>query len=65
MERGDFIQMSVELGVEMKRNNTIVDKWPTQLKLKLGQEGTEEDFDLLLGSGCVDMERDAEWKRVT
>jgi len=64
MSRWNFTQMSAELGLEMKKDNTIVDKWPTQLKLKLGQQGAEEEFRLLLGSGCANIERYVEWKRV-
>jgi hypothetical protein len=60
----DFEKISVDLGVKIKNINTVVEKWPTQLKLQLGQEGAEEEFRLLLGSGFTSIERYAEWRRV-
>jgi hypothetical protein len=47
----------------MKNINTVVKKWPTQLKLQLGQKGAEEEFRLLLGSGFTNIERYVEWRR--
>ena len=60
----DFEQISADLGVEMKKSNTIVEKWPTQLKLKVGQKGAEEEFRLNLGSSFTNIERYIEWRRV-
>ena len=34
-----FEQICTDLQVEMKKRNTIVDMWPTQLKLQEGQDG--------------------------
>ncbi len=48
----------------MKKINTIHEKWPTQLKLKAGQEGAEEEFRLNLGSGFTNIERYVEWRRI-
>ena len=59
----DFEQISADLGVEMK-SNTIVEKWPTQLKLKVGQKGAEEEFRLNLGSSFTTIERHVEWRRI-
>jgi hypothetical protein len=56
----DFEKISVDLGVKLKNINTVVEKWPTQLKLQLGQEGAEEEFRLQLGSGFTNIERYAE-----
>lgn len=53
----EFEQISADLGVEMKRSNTIVEKWPTQLKLKVGQKGAEEEFRLNLGSSFTNIAR--------
>ena len=50
--------------LSMKNINTIVEKWPTQLKLQLGQKGAEEEFRLLLGSGFMNVERYVEWRSV-
>jgi hypothetical protein len=60
----NFKQISTDLGVEMKKINTIVEEWPTQLKLKLGQKDAEEEFRLKLGSGCTNIERYVEWRRI-
>lgn len=60
----DFEQISTDLGVQMKNSNTIVEKWPTQLKLKVGQTGAEEEFRLNLGSSFANIERYVEWRRV-
>lgn len=60
----DFKQISADLGVEMKKLNTIVEKWPTQLKLKVGQKGAEEEFRLNLGSSFTNVERYVEWRRI-
>src|SRR5277367_2629535 len=60
----DFEQISIDLSVEMKTVNTVVEKWPTQLKLQLGQKGAEEEFRLKLGSGFTNIERYVEWRRV-
>jgi hypothetical protein len=60
----NFEQIEADLGVEMKKSNTIVEKWPTQLKLTVGQKGAEEEFRLKLGSSCTNIERYVEWRRV-
>ncbi|KAH8674391.1 hypothetical protein BGZ60DRAFT_468760 [Tricladium varicosporioides] len=60
----DFEQISADLGVEMKKSNTIVEKWPTQLKLTVGQKGAKEEFRLNLGSSFTNIERYVEWRRV-
>ena len=60
----EFKKISTDLGVEMKKSNTIVEKWPTQLKLKVGEQGAEEEFRLHLGSGCGSIERHVEWSRL-
>jgi hypothetical protein len=48
----------------MKKSNTVIEKWPTQLKLQLRQKGAEEDFRLNLGSSFTNVERYVEWRRV-
>ncbi len=45
-------------GIEMKPKNTIIDKWPMRLR----SNATQEEFDLILGSGHVGFERYIEWK---
>jgi hypothetical protein len=63
MELYNFKQICVDLGLEMKRRNTIVDMWPTQLKLPEGHEGAVEEFRAKLGSGVTNVERYVEWTR--
>ncbi len=64
MDSCHFEQISTDLRVAMKKRNTIVDMWPTRLKLRLGQEGAEEEFRALLGSKATNVERYVEWKRM-
>jgi hypothetical protein len=59
-----FEQISADLRVEIKQSNTVVEKWPTKLKLHLGQEGAEEEFRLNLGAKFTNIERYVEWRRV-
>lgn len=59
----DFEKISADLGVEINNINTVVEEWPTQLKLQPGQKGAEEEFRLLLGPGFTHTERYVEWKR--
>ncbi|KAH8593889.1 hypothetical protein B0O99DRAFT_546517 [Bisporella sp. PMI_857] len=64
MEFCNFEQISADLRVEMKKNNTIVEKWPTKLKLQPGQKGAQEEFRLNLGFNFTNTERYVEWRRV-
>jgi hypothetical protein len=59
-----FKQISADLKVEMKKVNTIIDKWPTRLKLRPGEKGDKEAFLALLGSTFIGTERYVEWRRV-
>ncbi|KFY06924.1 hypothetical protein V492_07605 [Pseudogymnoascus sp. VKM F-4246] len=59
-----FKQISAELNVEMKEVHTVVEKWPTRLKLQLGEKGDKEEFLMLLGSTFIGTERHVEWKKV-
>ncbi|OBT41478.1 hypothetical protein VE00_07576 [Pseudogymnoascus sp. WSF 3629] len=59
-----FKQISVDLKVEMKEVHTIVEKWPTRLKLRLGEKGDKEEFLMLLGSSFIGTERHVEGRRV-
>ena len=60
----NFEQISADLCVEIKKSNTVIEKWPTQLKLQLGQKGAEEEFRLNLGSSFMNIECYVEWRRV-
>jgi hypothetical protein len=57
--------LTVHGGVGMKLNHTVVDEWPTRLKLKYGQPGAQEEFDTLVSSEVWGTERYVEWKRIT
>lgn len=50
-------------GMTIKNKHTIIDRWPFALKLKFGQPGAQEEFDLLLASGNRGCERYMEWTR--
>lgn len=64
MHSVDFEQIAANLDVEMKQINTIAEKWPTELKLRPGEKGAEEEFRLNLGTGLTNFERYVEWRRV-
>lgn len=58
MERtGGFADMTV------KERHTIVDKWPMGLKKLPGDEGAQQEFDMLLESGSAGRGRYMEWRR--
>jgi len=59
----DFDKISADLSLKMKKINTVVEEWPTRLKLQLGEKGAEAEFRLLLGSGYTTTEHYVEWKR--
>lgn len=59
-----FAKMSWSVGLMVKEENTIIEKWPMRLKLSLPQPGAQEEFDILQGSGHSGNERYVEWKRV-
>ena len=59
-----FAKMSWSVGLMVKEENTIIEKWPMRLKLSLPQPGAQEEFDILQASGHSGNERYVEWKRV-
>jgi hypothetical protein len=61
LQRFDTIARA--LGVILKKTNTIVEPWPTALKLQPTQIGAQEEFELLLASNFSGLERYVEWKR--
>jgi hypothetical protein len=58
-----FDAVSKALGVVMKKSHTVIEPWPTALKLRHNQKGGREAFELLLASSCSGVERYVEWKR--
>jgi len=59
-----FAEMTQDIGLMVKEQNTIIEKWPMRLKLSLPQAGAQEEFDILQASGHSGSERYVEWKRV-
>jgi hypothetical protein len=59
----EFDKVSVSLGVAQKKTHTVVQPWPTALKIQPMQEGAREEFKLLLASNYSGLERYVEWKR--
>lgn len=57
MKKVGFSDIEQVFGIKMKEPHTIIDKWPLKLKLKPGQKGAKEEFDLLVSSGHVGTER--------
>lgn len=54
--------MAEYVGLCMKTEHTIIEKWPMRLKLSLPQAGAQDEFDLLQSSGHSGSERYVEWK---
>ncbi|KAJ5356800.1 hypothetical protein N7517_011409 [Penicillium concentricum] len=64
MEIHRFNRVAADLKVVFKSRNTIIEEWPTQLKLQLKQKGAVEEFRILLGSDFSGLEHYVEWRRV-
>lgn len=60
-----FQQVAAASRMSIKDLNTIMEKWPLQLKKKPGQPGAREEFDLLRSSGHGGSQRYVEWKRAS
>ena len=60
----EFKRLSDALNVSIKLRNSICDPWPTRSKLGRNQAGSQEEFDVLLGSNFSGLEHYTEWKRV-
>ncbi|KAK5168393.1 uncharacterized protein LTR77_006963 [Saxophila tyrrhenica] len=63
MELLDFEEIEEQCGVAMKEPHTIIEKWPLRIKLRPGQTGAKEEFERLLASGQMGMQRYVEWQR--
>jgi hypothetical protein len=63
MEVHDFRRAEQAFRMSMNKKNTIIPQWPTKLKLRPGQEGAQEEFDILAASAHAGVERYVEWKR--
>lgn len=58
-----FVGRSAISDAVIIEENSIVEPWPMQLKLRPGQSGSQEEFDLLLRSPFSGLERYVEWRR--
>jgi hypothetical protein len=58
----DFDQVAHDFKV-IKMNNHITEAWPTRLKLEREQNGSQEKFNVLLGSDLTGVEHYVEWQR--
>ena len=58
-----FSNVERSYGVKAKEPHTIIAKWPLRLKLRPGENGAKEEFELLLSSGHEGTERYVEWRR--
>jgi hypothetical protein len=64
MAKEKFKQLEKKASVTMKGKPTVIEPWPTALKLRPGQDGAQAEFDLLLASSFTGLERYVEWKRI-
>lgn len=64
MKKFPFTEVAQYVRAVMKEKNTIIEKWPFELKLQPGQPGAQEEFDRLLSGGVSGKERYIEWKRI-
>lgn len=64
MENHNFAEAAESVGATMKKDHTIVEKWPFKVKLRPGQPGAQEEFERLLRDRCLGQECFVEWKRV-
>jgi hypothetical protein len=60
----EFEQICIDMQVQMKKRNTVVEMWPTQLKLSEEQAGAIEEFRCKLGSNVTNVECYIEWRRI-
>jgi hypothetical protein len=58
MDEVHLENISKAAGLKIKKENTIVEKWPMRLK----PNSSKKDFDILLASGHVGCERYVEWE---
>ncbi|KAJ5742608.1 uncharacterized protein N7511_011340 [Penicillium nucicola] len=59
-----FDRISADLQVAMKDLHTVVETWPTKPILERGQQGSQDEFNILLGSNYTCVERFVEWRRM-
>lgn len=55
-----FLETTKDAKLEIKKENTIIAPWP----LRLGENATAEEFNILCSSNHTGAERYVEWKRI-
>jgi hypothetical protein len=60
----EFGPLTARLGSEVKRGNSVVERWPTRLKHKQEEAWSQHEFKILLGSDFSGLERYVEWRRI-
>ena len=63
MDVVNFSWCAANAGLDMKERNTTVEAWPMRLKKKPGEQGADEEFEMLMASSCSGAERYVEWVR--
>jgi hypothetical protein len=58
MDECRFEKIGKAAGLKMKSTNTIIEPWPLRLK----DNAAQEEFNLLLASGHIGLERYVEWE---
>lgn len=64
MQMCAFDQLALLSKAAMKDTHTIIEKWPSKLKLSHGQPGAQEEFDRALRGGTSSKERYVEWRKM-
>ncbi|USW53875.1 hypothetical protein Slin15195_G071940 [Septoria linicola] len=59
----DFRKVERLTSMRIKQQHTVIEEWPTRLKLKYWQPGAQQEFDQAFGGAHKGMERYLEWKK--
>lgn len=62
-ELHEAIAVVTKGGIVMKKDNTLVEKWPLRLKLSPEHPDAQNEWDVLQASNHTGSERYVEWKR--
>ena len=63
MQEDKFAAVEREVGVAVKNEMTILQKWPYRPRLRPDEEGAMQEFSMLLGLCLTGTERYVEWSR--
>lgn len=59
-----FASLAGRLGMDLETKNSIVEPWPTRLKLKQDGTWSQHEFNAILGSDFSCLERYVEWRMI-